>query len=316
MKIKFDKDEFVASNPYLSKEPKYKAVNHEVEIPDKLIKSAVAVIDELEDRGWDELQNIWDDIVEFPLVPFPFFIKYREPENEGADYWTTHWWFTNLADNISQRASIIEILEELGGIEILENPVVNLNTGNFRGEKFLISLDPAVLEYLKAKLVKENVSVHQLTESKQPLVNRPVALNLSLVRDKLSLIGSKTNKELFLLTKIRKSSSSLLLDLTIKACKVKPTIFKTITKDDLQSRTNMSDRDFEEAIKNVKNFKKYLSNNGLQGALKDLFFCNSSSGLGYQFRTTITEEEWNELPEQVRKEVEQYLVNIKTRVSK
>lgn len=112
--------------------PKTETVTSEVEISDEVLEKTIAVVDEILDRTRDDLENISWSQLEFPLVPFPFFDKYREPDREGIDdYWINCWLSTDLSEIIRQRYDIIENLYKLQCLSIEKNPVVNIVTGHF-----------------------------------------------------------------------------------------------------------------------------------------------------------------------------------------
>lgn len=125
-----------------------------VEIPDELVVKTIAVIDELLDRTWDELENRSWTKTGFPLVPFPFFQKYREPENVGFDdYWISFWLDTSLKDIIKERAQAIDTLFKLGCIEEIEHhPIVNMEVGNFDGDGFLLTIIRDELRHWRKEL--------------------------------------------------------------------------------------------------------------------------------------------------------------------
>lgn len=133
----------------------YETVSTTVDFPDYLVNKGIAVIDELLDRTWDELENIASKQTEFPLVPFPFFHKYREPDDARGDYWITLWLDTSLYEIINERTKIIELLGELGGLNIEKNPSVNLETGVFDGDKFEVTLERNKLTEIREKFRQE-----------------------------------------------------------------------------------------------------------------------------------------------------------------
>jgi hypothetical protein len=135
----------------------YKTIEKQVEVEDKLIVKYVALIDELFDRTSDELENRTWKTVAIPLVPFPFFAKYREPENIalGAVMWPVFWAATSINDNISERSKIIQTLYELGGIDGIEkDPTVDL-TGQLNGTDFIVSINREELGSLRTVLFVE-----------------------------------------------------------------------------------------------------------------------------------------------------------------
>ncbi len=136
--------------------PKYKTVVKEVEIKDELLAKYIALIDELFDRTWDELENrSWAKTV-IPLVPFPFFEKYREPENADGGSWVVFWLLTPLRDVIFERAEIVRNLFELGGIdEIEKDPIADPKTGLLNGTEFVVSIDRNELHAIRKKLFPE-----------------------------------------------------------------------------------------------------------------------------------------------------------------
>jgi hypothetical protein len=117
-------------------------ISKEVEIADELLDKVIAVIDEILDRTRDDLENRSWKKLDFPLVPFPFLDKYRDPDRYGIDdYWIGVWLNTDLQGVISERAKIINFLNQAEALWIEHDPVVNLLTGNFRGEKFELSIE-------------------------------------------------------------------------------------------------------------------------------------------------------------------------------
>lgn len=157
--------------------PKYETVSTTVEIPDEMLKKTIAVIDEILDRTWDDLENISSSRLEFPLVPFPFFHKYREPDREGVDdYWISYWLGTGLSDIIKQRHEIIENLGKLDCLSIEKNPVINIITGHFEGDKFSLTLDRKRLIDTRDKLVKGLKTEKQKSEIDLDSLDFPQAL--------------------------------------------------------------------------------------------------------------------------------------------
>jgi len=117
-------------------------ISKEAEIADELLDKVIAVIDEILDRTRDDLENRSWKKLDFPLVPFPFLDKYRDPDRYGIDdYWIGVWLNTDLQGVISERAKIIDFLNQAETLWVEHNPVVNLLTGNFKGEKFELSIE-------------------------------------------------------------------------------------------------------------------------------------------------------------------------------
>ena len=136
--------------------PKFKTVEKEIEIKDELLAKYIALIDELFDRTWDELENrSWKKVV-VPLVPFPFFEKYREPDKADGGSWVVFWLMTPLRDVIFERAEIVRNLFELGGIEEIEkDPIADPKTGLLDGTEFVVSIDRNELRAIRKKLFPE-----------------------------------------------------------------------------------------------------------------------------------------------------------------
>lgn len=130
----------------------------------------------------------------------------------------------------------------------------------------------------------------------------PPALRLLLNGDRLCIAGSVIENKTIELNRIRGGSGSLIEPL-LKVCKNHPYTFKTITLNDLQSKTDMQSKSLEASTKNIPLFKSYLSNIGLKDELRKLFFANSPEGLGFKFRIMVSPEEWNKLPTKIKQNV-------------
>lgn len=137
------------------------------------------------------------------------------------------------------------------------------------------------------------------------------ALRLCLRNDRLYITGTALHNGEVTLQKIRKSKSSLLLELTIKACANKPTEFRSVTKNLLSYKSGYSPKEFQEAVEDISRFKQYISNIGLKEALKECFYGNANSDLGYKFRTAVSESEWKSLSQNKQKAILKMLVNTK-----
>ena len=126
-----------------------------IEIPDKLLLKTIAVIDEILDRTYDDGEERSFDSLKFPLVPYPFFEKYRSPDNVGVDdYWMLEWIDTTLSKNITERSEIIHILYNLGSLSINKDPIINITTGHFDGENFDLKIDRTKLLENREKLIE------------------------------------------------------------------------------------------------------------------------------------------------------------------
>lgn len=134
------------------------------------------------------------------------------------------------------------------------------------------------------------------------------ALELALDGDRLCITGFVTDGPVELRA-IRKGTG-VLIEPIMKVCKGDPYRRKTITLDDLKSKTKWSNDWLDEATKNIPLFKKYLSGIGLKGNLRKLFFANSPEGLGFKFRTTVSQEEWNKLSFIVQQDIVKMLEEI------
>ena len=151
------------------KKHKEKIVSETIEIPDKLVDKTIAVIDELLDRSWnDSEESSWTDL-DFPLVPFPFFHKHRLPENVGIDdYWISYWLDTDLYGIITERTKIIGMLKETQALEIKLNPVVNISSGIFDGEKFTIHIkERSKLKSLRNEVIEKRKKTKKEKKIKQ-----------------------------------------------------------------------------------------------------------------------------------------------------
>lgn len=138
-----------------ARKAKTKTISREVEIADELLDKVIAVIDEIFDRTYDDAEERSWTKLDFPLVPFPFLDKYRNPENYGIDdYWIGVWLNTDLHGVISERAKIINFLNQAEALWIEYDPVVNLLTGNFRGEKFELSIERDKLRAIRKEAVE------------------------------------------------------------------------------------------------------------------------------------------------------------------
>lgn len=152
--------------------------------------------------------------------------------------------------------------------------------------------------YVKNDEKKNNTSVKLDNQSNKKNDDPPpiVALQLFLTGDRLCITGSAVENQTIELKKIRGGSSSL-VEPVLKVCKNHPYTFKTITFSDLQSKTDIKSTSLENSTKNIPLFKSYLSNIGLKGELRKLFYGNSPEGLGFKFRISVMQEEWNGLSE-------------------
>jgi len=149
--------------------PTYKTIFENIKIPDKIVDKTIAVIDELLDRTYDDLEERSWTGVEFPLIPFPFFQKYRLPENVGIDdYWIGPWLSTDLQNIIIERSNIIDILMSLGGMEeIKHHPAINLSSGIFDGDRFDLIIDISKLISLKKMILKKQQEVKEKKQVKK-----------------------------------------------------------------------------------------------------------------------------------------------------
>jgi len=158
-----------------------------------------------------------------------------------------------------------------------------------------------VSDYLKSK--------GQSLETVIKIDAKQYALRLSLRSNRLYVTGTALDNKEITLQKMRKGASTLLLELTIKACANKPTEFKSMTHDILASKSRFSDEELAKAIKKIGRFKQYISNIGLKGMLKGCFYSNGNSGLGYKFRTAFPQSEWDRLEADQQKAILDKLVN-------
>lgn len=134
------------------------------------------------------------------------------------------------------------------------------------------------------------------------------ALELSLDGDRLCITGAVINEPVELRT-IRGRSGAL-IEPIMNVCKSDPYRMKTITLDDLKSKTRWSNEWLDEATKKILPFKKYLTGVGLKGNLRKLFFANCHDGLGFKFRTAVSQENWNKLSTQVQQDIVKMLKEI------
>jgi len=189
--------------------PKYKTVVKEVEVKDELLAKYIALIDELLDRTWDELENrSWTQAV-VPLVPFPFFEKYRESDNTDGGSWVVFWLMTPLRDVIFERAEIVRNLFELGGIdEIEKDPIADPKTGLLNGTEFVVSIDRNELHAIRKQLFPEfqkqesgavrsidlsDVSFHQALYLLRAVFNKAVELLEAVCSGPIMMSDTRAN---------------------------------------------------------------------------------------------------------------------------
>lgn len=197
----------VSLNP--KHKPKYKTVEKQIEVKDELLAKYIALIDELFDRTWDELENrSWAKTV-VPLVPFPFFEKYRELDNTDGDSWIIFWLLTPLRDVIFERAEIMHTLFELGGIEEIEkDPVVDPKKGLLNGSEFVVSINRDELRTIRKKLFPEfekqqngavrsidlsDVSFHQALYLLRAVFNKAVELLEAVCSGPIMMSDTRAN---------------------------------------------------------------------------------------------------------------------------
>jgi hypothetical protein len=155
---------------------KYKTFKKTIEVDNDLAIKMIAVIRELFDRTSNEMENATWEETSFPLVPFPFLKKHYKPENAHlAGIWIEFWLKTPLRDVITERSKIIDILMELGAFdEITQDPVINIETGAFQGEDFILSINrrgmSKILKDIKKKLDKEEKKIQEKPKEKIKLI--------------------------------------------------------------------------------------------------------------------------------------------------
>jgi len=123
---------------------------------------------------------------------------------------------------------------------------------------------------------------------------------LVLKGDAFCISGKELDGINYKMQSITEAGSGAYIDPLLKVCKICPSKFKTITADDLKTKSVMKDSVLDDALKKVPLFKRYLSNLGLKGKLRNLFYANSPSGL-FKFRIAIPTEEWDKFPKVKKK---------------
>lgn len=148
------------------------------------------------------------------------------------------------------------------------------------------------------ELFKQKSQSNKMENSFVPVA----ALQLFLEGDKFCITGSVIENKIIELCEIRSGSSSL-IEPILKACKNHPYTFRTITLVGLKPMVGFHDKELAEATKDIPLFKQYLSNIGLQGKLRKLFFANNPRGLHFKFRTAITQEKWDKMLPSIKQKI-------------
>lgn len=133
------------------------------------------------------------------------------------------------------------------------------------------------------------------------------SLRIYLNGEKLCISGIAVNNQEIIMCRIRLFGSGAIVGPLFRACSINPIVFKSIVREDLQTKSTMKDAALNEALKNIPLFKRYISNLGLKGDLKSLFYGNSPHGLTFKFRVAVPQQEWASLTEDTKSKVVNYI---------